>query len=89
MKIKIKSGYLLREVANSYIVVAVGQRAKQFNGVIKLNSTGAFVFEKLVDGATIDELVLAFTSEYDVDENTAREDVKNTVNKFKEAGLTE
>lgn len=89
MKIKIKSGYVLREVADSFLIIAVGERAKEFNGVVKLNSTSAFIFEKLVEGTTIEQLVTAFLNEYDVSEEVAKLDVINTVNKFKEAGLTE
>ena len=31
---KIKEGFILREVVGNYIVVAVGNAVKQFNGVI-------------------------------------------------------
>ena len=41
---KIKEGFILREVAGNYIVVAVGSAVKQFNGVITLNETGAFLW---------------------------------------------
>lgn len=84
---KIKDGFILREVAGSFIVVAVGDRAKEFNGIINLNETGAFLWEKLSKGADEKQLLDALLSEYEVDENTAEADVKNFVSKLEEAGL--
>ena len=47
---KIKDGYLHREVAGNIIVVPVGEASMNFNGMINLNETGAFLwklFEKV------------------------------------------
>ena len=84
---KIKDGFILREVAGSYIVVAVGAAVKQFNGMINLNETGAFLWRILEKGATEEEAVAELLKEYDVDEETAKADVKAFVSKLTEAGL--
>lgn len=84
---KIKSGFVLKEIAGSFIVVSVGERVKEFNGVITLNETGVLLWKKLESGATEEELVKALLSEYDVDEATAKADVSGFVNKLKEAKL--
>ncbi len=84
---KIKDGFILREVAGSYLVVAVGAAVKQFNGMINLNETGAFLWRLLEKGATEEEAVSALLKEYDVDEETAKADVKAFTNKLTEAGL--
>ncbi len=84
---KIKDGFILREVAGSYLVVAVGAAVKQFNGMINLNETGAFLWRILEKGATEEEAVAELLKEYDVDEETAKADVKAFVTKLTEAGL--
>lgn len=84
---KIKSGFILREVADNYIVVAVGDRVKEFNGLINLNSTGAFLWKILENGADEDRLVAALLEEYEIDEETAKKDVSAFVAKIKEAKL--
>ncbi len=84
---KIKDGFILREVAGSYLVVAVGAAVKQFNGMINLNETGAFLWRILEKGATEEEAVAELLKEYDVDEETAKADVKAFVSKLTEAGL--
>lgn len=84
---KIKDGFILREVAGSYLVVAVGAAVKQFNGMINLNDTGAFLWKLLENGADEDGMVKALLAEYEVEEEVARADVKAFVNKLTEAGL--
>lgn len=46
MKIKIKEGFLLRKVAGDHVVVPVGEAGKVFHGMIRLNDTGAFLWEQ-------------------------------------------
>lgn len=84
---KIKSGFMLRSIAGCKVVVSVGKRTLDFNGIINLNDTAAFLWERLTNGATEDELVGAILEHYtDVDEATARESVSDFVNTLREAG---
>ena len=84
---KIKEGFILREVAGSYIVVAVGDAVKSFNGVITLNETSAFLWNKLLKGATEEQLVDALLGEYDVKKEVAEKGVKSFINRLVEANL--
>lgn len=84
---KIKDGFILREVSGNYIVVAVGEAVKNFNGIINLNETGAFLWKKLSEGADQQALVLALLDEYDVDRQTAEKDVALFISKLSGAEL--
>lgn len=84
---KIKDGLILREVAGNYIVVAVGDAVKTFNGVINLNETGAFLWKNLADGKNEEQLIDALLSEYEVERELATADVKKFIDKLTEAGL--
>ena len=86
---KIKKGFILREVAGNNIVVAVGDAVKSFNGVINVNETGAFLWKLLENDTTEEKLVTALLEEYDVAEELAKKDVNAFINKLAEAGLTE
>lgn len=86
---KIKDGYLLREVAGSNIVVPIGEGELNFSGVITLNEVGAFFWKKLENGCTRDELLTALLDEYDIDEATASSDMDEFLNKLKEEGMLE
>ena len=84
---KIKDGFILREVAGSFIVVAVGSAVKDFNCVINLNETGAFLWKELEKGATKEQLLTAFLNEYDVDEQTAKKDIGAFIEKISSANI--
>lgn len=84
---KVKEDYLLRNVAGSNIVVPVGDSCLDFSGVITLNEVGAFLWEKLQNETTEQQLVEALLGEYDVDEATAKADVAEYIEKLKGADL--
>lgn len=84
---KIKDGFILREVAGNFIVVAVGSAVKDFNGIINLNETGAFLWRMLEKGCDEQSLKKALLDEYDVEDAVAEADVKAFIAKLTEAGL--
>ena len=80
---KLKTGFVLRKVADTYVVVAIGAEAKKHNVMITLNETGALLWEKLSEGADEDSLVKAILEVYDIDEATAKADVNKFIEKIK------
>lgn len=86
---KIKEDFILRKVADSYIVVPVGSMTLNFNGIINLNETGAFLFEKLQQGADREELINAMLEEYDVAPDRAANDVDIFIQKVRDADVLE
>lgn len=87
--IKTKKGFMLRSVANRHVVVAIGQASVEFNGLITLNETGAYIWQKLAKGCTYDELLADMLSEYDVDEQTARDGIDSFLSTARNANLIE
>ena len=86
---KLKTGFVLRKVADTYIVVAVGAEAKKHNVMITLNETGALLWEKLSAGAEKADLVNAILEVYDIDEATAAADVDKFIEKVSSQDLLE
>ncbi|MCM1333864.1 MAG: PqqD family protein [Bacteroides sp.] len=84
---KIKKGFLLRSVGEQNIVFAAGKAAKEFNGIIRLNETGRFLWEKLKTDTTKEALVEALTREYEVGDEDAARDVNAFVAELSGAGL--
>ena len=75
---KIKEGYVINKLGGGYVVVTVGDASKDFNGLIRLNNTSAFLWENIRDGLdTKEKLVQAMMDYYDdLDEETARKDLE-------------
>lgn len=86
---KIKDGFILRNVAGNNVVVPIGDATIDFNGMISLNDTGAFIFEQMLNEITRDELVQAVVNEYDIDEKLAQKDVDAFIEKIKGEDLFE
>ena len=83
---KMKEGFLLREVAGQTVVLPIGADM-DMNMMITLNETGAFLWEKLQEETDEAGLVTALLAEYDVDEPTAKQAVANFVAKLSDNGF--
>jgi len=77
---KIKDGFMLREIAGTCLVVPIGQRVVDFNGLITLSESGSLLWKKIEAGATVEELVHSILAEYEIDEPTAEKDVEEFIN---------
>ena len=86
---KIKNGFVVREIAGQSIVVALGEASKAFNGMINLNETGRVIWDLLAKGAEVEDIVTALLSEYEVDRETAKADVEKFVKTLAEANILE
>ena len=86
---KIKEGFVLKELAGSSMVVPLGSQVVNFSSIIKLSESGAFLWQLLSEDKTIDELTDAMLSEYDVDEDRAKADIEKFIKKLEEADLIE
>lgn len=85
---KLKKGFLLREVAGRIVVVPEGD-VLNLNLMISLNGTGRFLWERLEKGASARELKEALMDQYNVDEQLAGADVQAFIEKLNQHGFLE
>lgn len=86
---KVKNGFVLREIVGTLVVVPTGSRVVEFNGLVSLSESGAFLWKKLEVGSDFNGLVKAMMSEYLVDEETAKTDVKEFLATLSDKDLLE
>ncbi len=73
---KIKNGFVIEKLGTSYLAVAVGARATEFSNMVRLNSTGAFLWNCLTErDMTRDELLDKVLQTYEVDREAALADI--------------
>ncbi len=84
---KIKEGFILREVADSQIVVPVGAASENFNGMVTLNSTGAFIWKQLQTDTDEETVINALLETYEIEEEQAKKDVRLFLAKMKDNNL--
>lgn len=86
---KLSKEFALREIAGNYIVVPFGEKAVNFNAMITLNETGAFIWKKIEEGKSEEEVLEAMLEEYEVDRETAKGHIEKFCEKLKAAGILE
>lgn len=86
---KIKSGFVLKAIADSNIVVPLGSNVVDFSSIIKLSDTGAFLWSALECEREFEELLDLMLTEYDVQRDVAVCDINAFIEKLKEHDLIE
>ena len=87
---KLKYNFVTNEVADKIVAVAVGVDLQKFNGFIKMNDTGAYIFNMLKNDVTEEEIVAAMKKDYsDATEEEIKETVSEFVGKLKDADVLE
>lgn len=81
---KIKSGFVLRDLSGEHIVMPTGKNISAFDGTIVLNEVAAFIWEKLCAGCSREELLLDILAEFEVDRSRAEADLDALLNKLRE-----
>lgn len=83
---KIKSGFILRQLAGENVVVPVGAAGASFNGMIRLNDTGALLWQELAAGADEEQLVQKLLDSCEgAEAETVRADVRGFLDSIRAA----
>ena len=80
---KINPGFILKDIAGSFVVVPTGDNLVDFSAMITLNETGAFLWNLLSDEISIEELADAMCGEYEISREEAISDVTEFVETLK------
>ena len=88
---KIKKGFVLRQVCGENVVVGEGLDAINFGKLLSLNETAPWLWQQAVEMGdfTVDSLVAKLLEEYEVTEDMARRDVSNIVNEWLKVEVVE
>lgn len=86
---KIKEGFVLREIAGTIVAVPTGELVNEFQGMINLTSSAKFVWELLQNDITIEEVSDKLSKKYEIDIQKAKQDVEKFVNYLRTSNLIE
>lgn len=85
---RIKDGFFMSEVGTEFVVIAQSIDAKKtFDGMLRLNQTGAFLWKQLETEKSESQLVSALTEEYSVEESVAAADCADFLKTLREVNL--
>lgn len=80
----IKKELICREIAGDRFLVPIGKTVYDSNGLFVLTEVGAFIWDLLPNVTDARQIVEALLGEYDVDEETATQDVLQFLQKLTE-----
>ena len=86
---KVKSGFILRNIAGEYVLTPRGDRIKEFRDVILMNELSAFIWKRLQSETSRQQLLGSILEEYEVDEETAAGDMDAALEKMISIGIIE
>lgn len=86
---KLKKDFVLRQVADTWVVLPLAEETVNFTGMLTLNESGAMLWQALEQGRDRNALIEVLTSEYDVSEAQASADVDAFLDKLLESGCME
>ncbi len=84
---KLKDGFLLHDVGDEHMVIATGEAAKVFNGLIRNNETAHFLYCQLMNETTEEALVDAMAEQYDAPRERIAADVHRFLEQLRELGF--
>ena len=88
---KIKEGFVLREVCGERVIVGEGLSAINFGKLLALNETAAWLWKQAQDMGdfTIEALAEKLCEEYEVEADEAKADVEQMVTEWQNVGVLE
>ena len=87
---KIRNGFVARDVGNKTFVVAVGELSKTFNVMITLNETGKAIWHALQVDTSVDDIVEKLLLDFEgAEKEIVKQDVITFINKLDEANIIE
>ncbi|MBQ9339623.1 MAG: PqqD family protein [Paludibacteraceae bacterium] len=87
---RLRSGFTLRPLGSDFILLAEGAEVVNFNKMLTLNETAAYLW-KLLEGKdfSAEQMADFLCAEYDVAREQALADSKTLIAKWQEAGIIE
>ena len=79
--------FIMLNVGGEKLLVPLGTRVMDLNGLITLNETAAYVWELLAEECSLDELTAAITGRFDVAPEIACIDLRIFMDEITRLGL--
>lgn len=83
---KTNKNFVLRQVADTWIILPVGEATVDFHGMMTINETGVFLWRMMEQGCEKAALSEALVKEYEVEYSRAQEDVESFLSRLKKVG---
>jgi hypothetical protein len=88
MAIQLKKGFVLRKIGAQYMAVPFGAMTREVKGMVSLTESGYFLWQAIENGAdSVEALADLLTAEYEVERETAVQDINEFVAYLAQQGV--
>lgn len=89
MMYKVKNGYNVRQIAGTWVAVTDGKNPAGTSDIVVLSDTGVFLWNLVLDGISLQDMVEKATEEYEIDATVAQKDIEKFLAELKAGNLLE
>lgn len=86
---KVKEGFLKRQIGDRVVVVPIGEASNDFHGMINLNETAGEMWELLQEETDEERVLNAIMEKYEVEYDRAKNSLEKFLNDLRDAGVLE
>lgn len=83
---KLKDGFITHTIQGTQMMIAAGEAAKSFHGLVRSNATAAFIVECLKTDTSEEAIVEKLLEKYDVTAEVAAADVHTILEQLNSIG---
>ena len=84
---KLKEGFILHSSGDDHLMVATGEAAESFSGLVRSNETAQFILNLLQNEISEEQILDAMEKEYDAPRNVLAVDLDEIVAQLESAGF--
>ena len=84
---KFNGSFILKKIGETFYAVPLGRISSEIKGMIKLNDTAAFIWQKIEDGAQENEIVSSVSEKFNTEKEIAQKDFDEFILALKEAKI--
>ena len=84
---KLSEEFIYKEVCGEALLIPIGEKTKDYNGIFSFSSTGAFILGSIVKGSTPEQAAEKMAAEFEVSKEEALSDTKEFVNELVNYGI--
>ncbi len=84
---KFNGSFILKKIGETYYAVPLGSISNEIKGMIKLNDTAAFIWQKIESGAQENEIVTSVSEKFNTEKEIAQRDFDEFIMALKEAKI--
>lgn len=84
---RIREGFVVREIKDAIVAVPTGDIVREFGGIVNLNATGKFMWEVLEEDRTVEEVAERLVEKYHIDKDKAMKSAEMFIQQLREANV--